>query len=74
MHMEKLDSANAHWMKPFSAGCDFPPITTQAFTASTITSCSPVHSYISMLEEIVNTNHHNLIEGFFVFHLVPVSL
>ena len=40
--MEKLD-AHAHQMKPFSAGCDFPPITTWAFTACTITSCSPVY-------------------------------
>ena len=41
--MEKLDGANGHQMKPFSAGCDFPPITTLAFTAFTITSCSPVY-------------------------------
>ena len=40
--MEKLD-ANGHRMKPFSAGCDFPLITIRAFTAFTITSCSPVY-------------------------------
>ena len=69
--MEKLDSANGLWMKTFSAGCDFPPITTRAFTALRSLHVRP---YISMTEGIVNMNHPQLIEGFFVFCLVLVSL
>ena len=59
-HMEKFDCANAYWMKPFSAGCDFPLITTRAFTASMITSCSPV--YLDF-ESIVNMNYPQFDSG-----------
>ena len=51
--MEKLDSANAHQIKPFSAGCDFSQITTWALL---LLQSLHVHLYISMSEGIVNLN------------------
>ena len=52
--------ANAHRMKPFSAGCDFPPTTTRAFTAL---QSLRVHPYISLSEGIVNMNRPQFDRG-----------
>ena len=58
--MEKLDNANGHQMKPFSADCDIPLIT-HGLLLLLRSLC--VRLYILMMEGIVNTNRPQFDRG-----------